>query len=160
LVDESAAPTLYHCGEDIGEWGRAALDSVGDGPIVVVGNSIGGSCALEVARLAPNKVKALVLVGAKPGHRRDPELPDEATGLIGAEGLRAAWQRYCRPCVARRSRRAGDTTPWHSRSRRRERPRTTPSRRCRCCRSAYPSANLARSRPRTSTVGAPRSRAT
>lgn len=97
LVDESAAPTLYGVGDDLGDWAQAALDSIGDGPIVVVGNSIGGSCAIEVARLAPNKVKALVLVGVKPGHRPEPDLCDEALRLIGTCGLGAAWERYWEP---------------------------------------------------------------
>ena len=73
LVDECVAPTLYDAGDEITDWAQAALDSIGDGPVVVVGNSIGGSCAIEVARLAPTKVKALVLCGSKPGHRPEPE---------------------------------------------------------------------------------------
>jgi pimeloyl-ACP methyl ester carboxylesterase len=91
------APTLYEAGNDIVDWARAALDVVGDGPIVVIGNSIGGSCAIEVARLAPAKVKALVLCGAKPGHRPEPTFRDEALQLIADEGLRAAWDRYWLP---------------------------------------------------------------
>lgn len=97
LADDCAAPTLYRCGANIGAWAQAALDSIGDGPAVVVGNSIGGSCAVEVARLAPTKVKALVLVGAKPGHRLDPAQRDEALLVIETGGIRAAWERYWRP---------------------------------------------------------------
>ena len=66
LGDQCAAPTLYDAGDNITQWAEAALDAVGDGPVVVVGNSIGGSCAIEVARIAPTKVKALVLCGSKP----------------------------------------------------------------------------------------------
>ena len=69
LGDECVAPTLYEAGDDLVDWERAALDAVGDGPVVVVGNSIGGSCAIEVARLAPTKVWALVLCGARVAHR-------------------------------------------------------------------------------------------
>ncbi len=74
LVDDCVAPTLYREGADLAAWALAALDAVGDGPVVVVGNSIGGSCAIEVAMLAPTKVKALVLCGTKAGHRPEPDL--------------------------------------------------------------------------------------
>jgi pimeloyl-[acyl-carrier protein] methyl ester esterase len=97
LADDWAAPTLYDAGDDVARWAEAALDAVGDGPIMVVGNSIGGSCAIEVARLAPTKVKALVLSGSKPGHRPDPDFRDAALHLLAAEGLAAAWERYWLP---------------------------------------------------------------
>jgi pimeloyl-ACP methyl ester carboxylesterase len=97
LGDECVAPTLYSEGDDIVDWARAALDAVGDGPVVVVGNSIGGSCAIEVARLAPTKVKALVLCGAKAGHRPEPDFRDEALRVLEDRGLRAAWERYWLP---------------------------------------------------------------
>lgn len=97
LTEESASPSLYDAGDDLVAWARSALDAVGDGPIVVVGNSIGGSCAIEVARLAPTKVKALVIIGTKPGHDPDPVLRDEALAVIERDGLRAAWERYWLP---------------------------------------------------------------
>ena len=97
LGDECVAPTLYEEGDDLIVWARAALDAVGDGPVVVVGNSIGGSCAIEVARLAPTKVKALVLCGSKPGHRPEPQLRDEALDMLKRHGLDAAWDRYWLP---------------------------------------------------------------
>ena len=97
LCDECVAPTLYGDGEDLVAWARAALDQVGDGPIVVVGNSIGGSCAIEVARLAPTQVEALVLCGTKAGHRPQPDLRDDALHLLEDHGLAAAWDKYWRP---------------------------------------------------------------
>ena len=97
LADECFAPTLYGLGGDIGAWARAGLDIVGDGPIVVVGNSIGGSCAIELALLAPTKVRALVLSGAKPDHRPEPSLRDQALRAIEVDGLRSAWERYWLP---------------------------------------------------------------
>ena len=99
LGDVCAAPTLYDAGDHIGGrlWADAALDTVGDGPIVVVGNSIGGSCAIEIARLAPTKVAALVLSGTKPGHRPEPDLRDEALRVLASEGFAAAWDRYWLP---------------------------------------------------------------
>lgn len=97
LTDGCFAPALYESGETLFEWAEAALDAVGDGPVVVVGNSIGGSCAIEVARSAPAKVQALVLCGTKPGHRRDPKLRDEALDVLATDGLPGAWERYWRP---------------------------------------------------------------
>jgi len=97
LVDDCVVPTLYSEGADLVAWARAALDAVGDGPVVVVGNSIGGSCAIEVAMLAPTKVKGLVLCGAKAGHRREPDLRDEALSVLECQGIDVAWERYWRP---------------------------------------------------------------
>lgn len=97
LCDRCVAPTLYLVGDDIVSWARAALDAVGDEPVVVVGTSIGGSCAIEVARLAPETVKALVLCGTKAGHRPEPAFRDAALRLLKEEGLGAAWDRYWRP---------------------------------------------------------------
>ena len=97
LADECVAPTLYGVGDDITGWAEAALDAVGDGQIVVVGNSVGGSCAIEVARIAPRKVEAMVLCGSKPGHRPEPALRDEALEVLAGEGLAAAWERCWLP---------------------------------------------------------------
>ncbi len=95
--EDVVAPTLYGSGDDIASWAEAALDQVGPGRLVVVGTSIGGSCAIEVARLAPARVAALVLTGTKPGHRPEPALRDEAVRTLEVDGLRAAWERYWRP---------------------------------------------------------------
>ena len=97
LVDDCVAPTLYGEGADLTAWALAALDAVGDGPVVVVGNSIGGSCAIEVAMLAGTKVKGLVLCGAKAGHRPEPDLRDEALDVLECQGIDIAWGRYWRP---------------------------------------------------------------
>lgn len=69
LPERTIAPTLYGFGESIEEWARAILDVASEGPLVVVGNSVGGSCALEVARQAPDRIQAIVLIGAKAGVR-------------------------------------------------------------------------------------------
>jgi pimeloyl-ACP methyl ester carboxylesterase len=71
------APRLYSFGDSLTHWAHGVLDVVGSRErLVLVGNSIGGSCALEIARLAPDQVEALVLVGAKAGHRPEPEFCD------------------------------------------------------------------------------------
>ncbi len=81
------APTLYDHGDSVESWATAVLDAAAPGPLVVVGNSIGGSCAIEVARLAPKRVKLLVLIGAKAAHRRDPEFRDTAVRLLNDHGM-------------------------------------------------------------------------
>ena len=58
------APTLYGLGESISEWASRVLEAVGSGPLVVVGASMGGSCAPEMASQAEDQVEALVLLGA------------------------------------------------------------------------------------------------
>jgi pimeloyl-ACP methyl ester carboxylesterase len=54
-------------------WAARLLDEL-DGPFVAVGASMGGYCALALARRAPERLVGLVLVGAKAGademHRR------------------------------------------------------------------------------------------
>jgi pimeloyl-ACP methyl ester carboxylesterase len=94
------APTLYGFGATVTQWAAAVLDLAAAGPLVVVGNSVGGSVAIEMAHLAPTRVRRLVLVGAKPGHRPEPALRDEAVQLLTDRGLDAAWERYWAPLFA------------------------------------------------------------
>ncbi len=94
LPYESVAPDLYGAGDSIQAWASAALAQAGSDDLIVVGCSVGGSCALAVAEAAPDQVTALVLVGAKAGVNRDPDLRDEAIRLLEVEGVQAAWERY------------------------------------------------------------------
>jgi pimeloyl-ACP methyl ester carboxylesterase len=96
-VESTIAPTLYRLGESLQAWAAGVLDLAGDGPLLVVGSSVGGSCALEVARLAPDRVAALVLIGAKAGVRREPALRDEAVRVLGERGMAEAWAKYWEP---------------------------------------------------------------
>jgi pimeloyl-ACP methyl ester carboxylesterase len=97
LPDATYAPTLYGFGDSLTEWAAAALAQVRQKRIVVVGNSVGGSCALEVARLAPDRVAALVLVGTNAKHRPNPELHARALRLLAQGGVEAAWQAFWHP---------------------------------------------------------------
>jgi pimeloyl-ACP methyl ester carboxylesterase len=89
---EVAAPDLYGFGSSMDEWARAVLELV-EGDFAVVGASMGGYCALAVARLAPERVKALVLAGS----RADPDTPERREGraatieLIRERGPEALW---------------------------------------------------------------------
>ncbi len=97
LPGRTYAPTLYGFGTSLKDWAVEALSLVKEERLIVVGCSVGGSCALEVAQLAPERIAALVLIGTKPRHRPEPAVRDEALKLIANEGLGAAWDTYWSP---------------------------------------------------------------
>jgi pimeloyl-ACP methyl ester carboxylesterase len=86
------APDLYGFGSSMDEWALAVLELV-EGDFAVVGASMGGYCALALARLAPDRVQALVLAGS----RADPDTPERREGraatiqLIRERGPEAIW---------------------------------------------------------------------
>jgi pimeloyl-ACP methyl ester carboxylesterase len=62
-----AAPNLYRLGgSSIEGWGRRVLEQI-DGDFVAVGASMGGYCGLAMARLAPERLRGLVLAGSRAG---------------------------------------------------------------------------------------------
>lgn len=95
--DVEVVPSLYHLGETLREWASAVLDLMATGSHTVIGNSVGASCAAEIAYLAPDRVDRLVLVGGKLGHRPEPNLRDEAVRTLLEEGVEPAWATYWRP---------------------------------------------------------------
>ena len=58
------APHLYGRGPSIDDWAAQLLREL-DGPLVPVGASMGGYCALALARRAPERVVGMVLVGSR-----------------------------------------------------------------------------------------------
>jgi pimeloyl-ACP methyl ester carboxylesterase len=58
------APHLYGRGPSIDDWAAHLLRDL-DGPLVVVGASMGGYCALAIARRAPERVVGMVLVASR-----------------------------------------------------------------------------------------------
>ena len=58
------APLLYGRGPSIDDWAAQLLREM-DGPLVPVGASMGGYCALALARRAPERVVGMVLVGSR-----------------------------------------------------------------------------------------------
>ncbi len=90
---EVVAPRLYRLGSSMEEWARNVLERL-DGPAVVVGASMGGYCALALARLAPEQVRGLVLSGSRP----DADSPERRAGradtirLIESEGAAGLWE--------------------------------------------------------------------
>jgi pimeloyl-ACP methyl ester carboxylesterase len=95
------APALYEYGDSIENWASMALEATPAKRLVVVGCSVGGSCALEVAALAPDRVAALVLIGCKAGHNPDPELRHSAVSVINKQGIEKAWDKYWAPLFAK-----------------------------------------------------------
>jgi 2-succinyl-5-enolpyruvyl-6-hydroxy-3-cyclohexene-1-carboxylate synthase len=95
------APRLYGRGRTMAEWAESVAGEV-DGVLTVVGCSMGGYCALALARLAPERVRALMLVGARP----DPDSPERRAGradtieLIRHDGADGLWQAMLPKLVA------------------------------------------------------------
>ena len=101
LPGSSYAPTLYGFGNTLEEWAIEALKRVTHDRLIVVGCSVGGSCALEMAAIAPERVASLILIATKARHSPDPYLHKSALNVIGKEGINAAWLRYWAPLFSR-----------------------------------------------------------
>jgi pimeloyl-ACP methyl ester carboxylesterase len=63
---DALAPTLYGLGHSLQEWAVAVLDHCEGEELIVVGSSVGGSCALEIARASPDQVRGIVLSVPRP----------------------------------------------------------------------------------------------
>jgi pimeloyl-ACP methyl ester carboxylesterase len=97
LPGATYAPTLYALGDSVEEWAAEALKLATGDRLIVVGCSVGGSCALEVAIAAPERVAALVLIGTKAGHRPDPALHAYALETLQQKGVEEAWRVFWAP---------------------------------------------------------------
>jgi pimeloyl-ACP methyl ester carboxylesterase len=88
------APTMYDLpGESMETWADAVLQSA-EGPLVLVGASMGGYCALAAARAASERIAGLVLVGSRaeadPPERRPAR--EEQLRTIAQGGAAALWE--------------------------------------------------------------------
>ena len=101
LPGSTCTPTLYPFGDSIEAWAAAALELAKGDRLVVVGCSVGGSCAIELALAAPDRVAALVLIGTKSGHRPDPALHASALETLHEKGLEEAWKTFWAPLFSR-----------------------------------------------------------
>src|SRR5262249_5504437 len=85
-------PRLYGRGRTMDAWADSIAAEV-EGDFAVVGASMGGYCALALARRVPERVRALLLVGARP----DGDSPERRAGradtieLIRREGADGLW---------------------------------------------------------------------
>jgi pimeloyl-ACP methyl ester carboxylesterase len=90
---EVIAPRLYGRGKTMDEWADSIARET-EGDLAVVGASMGGYCALALARRAPERVRGLLLVGARP----DADTEERRAGrgetikLIHNEGLDGLWR--------------------------------------------------------------------
>jgi pimeloyl-ACP methyl ester carboxylesterase len=94
------APTLYGLGNRVEDWAAEALRLPTGNKLIVVGCSVGGSCALEVAALAPERVAGLVLIGTKAARQQDPEFHTAAIKTLWDKGLEAAWCEWWEPAFS------------------------------------------------------------
>lgn len=100
LPGATYAPTLYSFGDRVEDWAAEALKLPRGNQVIVVGCSVGGSCALEVAALAPERVAGLVLIGAKAARRLDPTFHATAVKALRERGLEAAWREWWEPAFS------------------------------------------------------------
>ncbi len=90
---EVVAPRLYGRGRTMDQWADSIAGET-EGDLVVVGASMGGYCALALARRVPERVRGLLLVGARP----DADSAERRAGredtieLIRSEGLEGLWR--------------------------------------------------------------------
>ena len=87
------APRLYGRGPTMDAWADSLAGQT-DGELVLVGASMGGYCALAFARRAPERVRALLLVGARPDADSDQRRAGraETIQLIRDEGPHGLWR--------------------------------------------------------------------
>jgi pimeloyl-ACP methyl ester carboxylesterase len=87
------APRLYGRGRTMDAWADSVAGEF-DGEAAVVGASMGGYCALALARRAPERVRALLLVGARPDSDSDERRAGRADtiDLIRREGPEGLWR--------------------------------------------------------------------
>jgi pimeloyl-ACP methyl ester carboxylesterase len=90
---EVIAPRLYGRGRTMDEWASSIAGET-EGDLAVVGASMGGYCALALARHVPERVRGLLLVGARPDADSDERRAgrEDTIELIRSEGLDGLWR--------------------------------------------------------------------
>jgi pimeloyl-ACP methyl ester carboxylesterase len=88
-----STPRLYGRGPTMDAWADSVADEI-DGELAVVGASMGGYCALAFARRAPERVRGLMLVGARPDADSEERRAGRARTieLIRSEGPDGLWR--------------------------------------------------------------------
>jgi pimeloyl-ACP methyl ester carboxylesterase len=94
---KTLTPDLYEFGNRIQDWASSCIELIPYEKLVIVGCSVGGSCALEVMRLAPDRVAGAVLIGTKARHDPDPDALSEVQKTVENHGVAGAWERYWKP---------------------------------------------------------------
>jgi len=93
IVPDAVAPRLYGRGRTMAAWAESIAREV-DGELVLVGASMGGYCALALARQEPARVRAAFLLGARPDADSEERRAGRAKTiqLIREEGAEALWR--------------------------------------------------------------------
>src|SRR5262245_12598512 len=98
---ETHAPTLCGFGSSFDEWALGVLQEV-PGRFVAVGASMGGYTACAIARLAPERLEAIVLSGS----RADADAPErrplreEWIGIAQSDGGEGLWEAQAKKFFA------------------------------------------------------------
>ncbi|MRH96354.1 alpha/beta fold hydrolase [Agrobacterium tumefaciens] len=100
LPGATYAPTLYGFGDCVQDWAAEALKLPMGNKLIVVGCSVGGSCALEVAALAPDRVAGLIIIGTKAARRVDSRVNLTYADDLQRMGLKAAWAEWWKPAFS------------------------------------------------------------
>jgi pimeloyl-ACP methyl ester carboxylesterase len=93
VVPDAITPRLYGRGRTMEAWADSLAGEI-DGELTLVGASMGGYCALMLARRVPERVRRLLLVGS----RADADSPERRAGradtidLIRREGSEGLWR--------------------------------------------------------------------
>lgn len=83
----------------ITEMAESLLDAV-DGPLIAVGHSMGGRVAMEMARIAPERVKGLVLANTGHHPKRDgEEIKRQAMIDLGHENMETLADQWLPPML-------------------------------------------------------------
>jgi pimeloyl-ACP methyl ester carboxylesterase len=92
---ESVAPRLYGRGRTLEDWAASILGEVGGDGLVLVGASMGGYCALRIAAQAPDRVRALLLVGSRADADSDERRAGRTATLetIARDGAAGLWEQ-------------------------------------------------------------------
>jgi pimeloyl-ACP methyl ester carboxylesterase len=90
---ELIAPRLYGRGRTMDAWAESIAGEIA-GEVAVVGASMGGYCALALARLAPERVRGLLLLCARPDADSEERRAGRADTIesIHSEGPEGLWR--------------------------------------------------------------------
>jgi pimeloyl-ACP methyl ester carboxylesterase len=90
---EVIVPRLYGRGQTMDAWADSVAGET-DGELAVVGASMGGYCGLALARRAPDRVRGLLLLGARPDADSEERRAGRADTieLIRNEGPEGLWR--------------------------------------------------------------------
>jgi 3-oxoadipate enol-lactonase len=93
LAADAVAPRLYGRGRTMDAWAESIARAV-EGELVLVGASMGGYCALALARRAPDRVRAMLMLGSRPDADSDERRAGRAKTieLIREGGPEALWR--------------------------------------------------------------------